>query len=200
MSDMIIADRLNKIRLCLGLGYGLLGMTALLFNIMLSPLTTSIIKGVFPIDTVMATYFLPTAIFYALYHFNLLPEFINRKIALVFTALMAVFIAVLEVRCFWHGPSIRLSKGAEVGELYTYTILMLTATIVTVLLAITRKNPTLRKIGLGLAALTAAKVFLWDTAGMQGLARATVFIILGLTLAGIGWLLQTSQSDEDKTV
>jgi uncharacterized membrane protein len=77
-------------------------------------------------------------------------------------------------------------------------VVLLTATVITVVLAITRKNPSLRKIGLGLAALTAAKVFLWDTAGMQGLARATVFIALGLTLAGIGWLLQVSQVDDDK--
>ena len=33
---------------------------------------------------------------------------------------------------------------------------------------------------------------------MQGLARATVFIALGLTLAGIGWLLQISEDDTQK--
>ncbi len=195
---MIIDDRLTRIRQTLGYGYGALGLGALTLGILMSPLLDSRIKGIFPIDTVMVAYALPTIMAYGLYHFNLLPKFITHKLARGFAAVMAIFVAVQEVRRFWHGPNIRLYKGTEVGELYTYTVILLTATVITVVLAITRKNPQLRKIGLGLAALTAAKVFLWDTAGMQGLARATVFIALGLTLAGIGWLLQVSQVNTHK--
>lgn len=196
---MVIDDRLTRVRQYMGYGYGTLGLGALAVGILLSPLFDSRIKGIFPIDTVMVAYALPALAAYGLYHFNLFPKFITRKIALGFTAFMAGFIAIQEIRHFWHGPNIRLYKGTEVGELYTYTVVLLAATVITVVLAITRKNPNLRKTGLGLAALTAAKVFLWDTAGMQGLARATVFIALGLTLAGIGWLLQMSQDDKDKS-
>jgi uncharacterized membrane protein len=195
---MIIDDRLTRVRQTLGYGYGVLGLGALTLGILLSPLLDSRIKGIFPIDTVMVAYALPTLMAYGLYHFNLFPKFITHKLACCFAANMAVFVMIQEVRRFWHGPNIRLYKGTEVGELYTYTVILLTTTVITVVLAITRKNPQLRKIGLGLAALTAAKVFLWDTAGMQGLARATVFIALGLTLAGIGWLLQVSEDDTQK--
>jgi uncharacterized membrane protein len=194
-----ISDRLVQVRQYLGYGYGILGLGALGLSIIISPLFASNIKGIFPLDTVMAAYALPVLVGYALYHFKLLPDFITRKIALGFAALMAGFIAVMEIRRFWHGSNIRLYKGTEVGELYTYTVILLVATVITVVLALTRKNPFLRKIGLGLAALTAAKVFLWDTAGMQGLARATIVIALGLTLAGIGWLLQTQAIDKDQT-
>ena len=38
--------------------------------------------------------------------------------------------------------------------------------------------------------LTAAKVFLHDLAGVQGVYRAFSFIGLGLVLMGIGWLYQ----------
>jgi uncharacterized membrane protein len=195
---MLIDDRLTRVRLYLGYAYGTLGLGALTLGILLSPLFVSRVKGIFPIDTVMVAYALPVLAAYGLYYFNLLPKFITRKITLGFTAPITGFIAIQEIRRFWHGPNIQLYKGTVVGELYTYTVVLLTATVITVVLAITRKNPSLRKIGLGLAALTAAKVFLWDTAGMQGLTRATVFIALGLTLAGIGWLLQVSQVDEDK--
>ena len=197
---MIIDDRLTRVRLYLGYGYGILGLGALAAAVLLSPLFDSRVKGIFPIDTVMVAYALPALAAYGLYHFKLLPKFITRKIALGFTALMAGFIAIQEIRRFWHGSNIRLYKGTDVGELYTYTVVLLTATVITVILAITRKNPSLRKTGLGLAALTAAKVFLWDTAGMQGLARATVFIALGLTLAGVGWLLQIPQNEDNKDV
>jgi len=196
---MDMDDRLTVVRKYLGYGYAALALGTLATAILISPLMVNDINGIFPIDTVMAAYALPALMAYALYHFDLLSHFITRKIANGFAALMAGFITVMEVRRFWHGTNIRLYKGTEVGELYTYTVILLTATVITVMLAITRKNPSLRKIGLGLAALTAAKVFLWDTAGMQGLARATVFIALGLTLAGIGWLLQVSQVTDNKT-
>jgi uncharacterized membrane protein len=122
--------------------------------------------------------------------------------ALAAVGAMGGFIIVQQIRRFWHGSSIGIHRGTEVGELYTYTVMLLVATVASIVLAITRKDPMLRKIGLGLAAVTAAKVFLWDTAGMQGLARATVFIALGLTLAGVGWLLQAqaaNDKDQDAT-
>jgi uncharacterized membrane protein len=193
---MAIDARLTKLRKYLGYGYSTLALGALALAIILSPLFDGRINGIFPIDTVMVAFALPAIAAYGLYHFKLLPDFITAKIAYGFTGAMAGFIAIMQVRRFWHGSNIRLYKGTEVGELYTYTVVLLVATVITVMLAITRKNPVLRKIGLGLAALTAAKVFLWDTAGMQGLTRATVFIILGLTLAGVGWLLQTSQTGD----
>lgn len=194
-----IQDGLTQIRLCLGYGYGLLGLGALALSIIMSPLLLDKVKGIFPLDTIMVAYALPMVAAYGLYHFKLLPNFITRKIAFGFMGILAGFIAIQEVRRFWHGPVIRLEEGVKLGELYTYTVILLVATLSTVVLAITRDKPHLRKIGLALAALTAAKVFLWDTAGMQGLARASVFIALGLTLAGIGWLLQTPNStDNDK--
>ena len=194
----LIQDGMNKIRTTLAYGYSVLGLGALAIGIMMSPLFFGRIRGIFPMDSVMIAYALPAITAYALYHFKLLPSFITKKIAVIFTAAISAFIAIHEIRRFWHGPSVHLDRGVEVGELYTYTVILLTATVSTIVLAITRKNPILRKIGMALAALTAAKVFLWDTAGMQGLARATVFIALGLTLAGIGWLLQVSQASEDK--
>ncbi len=193
---MVIDDRLTVVRKYLGYGYASLALGALAIAIIISPLIENNIRGIFPVDTVMAAYALPAFVAYGQYYFKLLPVFITEKIANSFTALMAGFITVLEVRRFWHGPNIRLYKGTEVGELYTYTVILLAAAVITVMLAITRKNPSLRRIGLGLTALTAAKVFLWDTADMQGLTRATIFIILGLTLAGVGWLLQTQVNNE----
>jgi uncharacterized membrane protein len=196
---MTISDNLNTVRKYLGFAYAILGLGALAIGAVMSPLLIDKVKGTFPLDTVMIAYALPAFVAYGLYHFKVLPSFITQKIAIGFTSLIGCFVFIQEVRRFWHGPTIHLDRGTEVGELYTYTVIMLIATVTAVALAITRKNPVLRKVGLALAALTAAKVFLWDTAGMQGLARATVFIALGLTLAGVGWLLQISQQKKGDT-
>ncbi len=193
----LIQDGMNKIRIALAYVYSFLGLATFAVGVMMSPLFFGKIRGIFPVDSVMIAYALPAITAYALYHFKLLPNFVTQKIAVIFTSVIGAFITIQEIRRFWHGSRVYLDRGVEVGELYTYTVILLTATVTTIVLAITRKNPILRKVGMGLAALTAAKVFLWDTAGMQGLARATVFIALGLTLAGVGWLLQMSQTPED---
>ncbi|MFK5997883.1 MAG: DUF2339 domain-containing protein [Rhodobacterales bacterium] len=185
-----IPDRLVKLRRYLGYGYGGMGLFALAIGILRAPLFTSEITGTFPLDSVMAAYASPAIAAYLLYRFKLFPGFISRKIALWSVAIIGIFITIQQVRRFWHGPDIKIGRGALEGELYTYTVILLSATVFFVVMALRRKNPYLRKIGLALAAITAAKVFLWDTSGMQGLTRATIVIALGLTLAGIGWLLQ----------
>ncbi|GLQ34506.1 hypothetical protein GCM10007939_07890 [Amylibacter marinus] len=192
---MQIPDRLNKIRNILGWGY--LGISALLMllALIISPLAQGDVNGIFPVDTIMVAYCLPLLIGLILYYFNALAPQIPSKIYKVLAIASGVFIAILEVRHFWHGSNIRLYKGVETGELYTYTVVLLAITITMVVLALQRRDSRLRKLGLGFAALTAAKVFLWDMSGMAGLPRATAFIILGLTLAGIGWLLQGSRFD-----
>ena len=50
--------------------------------------------------------------------------------------------------------------------------------------------------------MAALSVFMWDISELRGLGRATSFIGLGLTLAGLGWLHQTyaiTDDDEDQS-
>ena len=194
-----VANQMVKLRRWLANGYAILGLCALALACLLTPLFGFSTRGYFPLDTVMIAYALPMITLYGLYYLKLLPPLITPKILYSVIGFFTVFITIQEIRRFWHGNRIDLSRGVAVGELYTYTILLLVATVGVIFVALSRKSPVLRKIGLGLAALTAAKVFLFDTAGMQGLARATVFIVLGLTLAGVGWVLQMKTADDKNT-
>jgi uncharacterized membrane protein len=54
--------------------------------------------------------------------------------------------------------------------------------------ALARRNAGLRRLALAVLGATAAKVFLWDAAGLVGLARVSSFLLLGLALAGLAWL------------
>jgi uncharacterized membrane protein len=55
-------------------------------------------------------------------------------------------------------------------------------------LALVRRSETLRRVAMVGVALTVAKVFLVDMAGLAGLVRVASFLGLGLSLAGLAWL------------
>ncbi len=93
----------------------------------------------------------------------------------------------LEIRHFWHGPFI---GGDEVmqGELYSYTVALMLLGAALLYQSIARRSAVLRKIGMGVIAVTIAKVFFIDASGLTGLTRVFSFLGLGLSLAGLAWL------------
>lgn len=96
--------------------------------------------------------------------------------------------AAMAIRHLWQGPDLRIARGIEQGELYAYTFALLAAGAVLLGRALLQARPDLRKLGLVLAGLAAAKAFLIDAAGLDGLLRVGAFLGLGLVLAGLAWL------------
>ncbi len=93
----------------------------------------------------------------------------------------------LEIRRLWQGRDLSV-PGVLDGELYSYTIAMLLASVGVLLLAYSRRSNLLRQIATIGIGLTIAKVFLIDMAGLTGLLRVASFLGLGLSLAALGWL------------
>ncbi|MFN3954387.1 MAG: DUF2339 domain-containing protein [Pararhodobacter sp.] len=96
--------------------------------------------------------------------------------------------AASAIRQLWQGADLRIMRGFEQGELYAYTFALLAAGAVLLARALLSARPDLRKLGLLLAGLAAAKAFLIDAAELDGLLRVGAFLGLGLTLAGLAWL------------
>jgi uncharacterized membrane protein len=162
-----------------------------------TPLFQGKVAGFFPLDSVVLAYVLPAALLYASMHFKLVPYLMPKLHTMIAVIGLGAYALVLEIRHFWHGERIWLSEGVYQNELYTYTIVMLIATVVVFVASVKQNSLLLRRIGLALAAATALKVFLWDISELRGLGRATSFIGLGLTLAGLGWLHQTYAITDD---
>lgn len=93
----------------------------------------------------------------------------------------------LEIRRLWRGTDLSL-PGPSDGELYSYTIALLAAALALLVAAVPRRSLTLRRIAMTGVALTIAKVFLIDMAGLSGLTRVASFVGLGLALTGLAWL------------
>ncbi len=100
--------------------------------------------------------------------------------------LLALY-AALEIRRFWRGDDLSV-YGTTQPELYSYTVALLILGAVLLWQAIAKASPVLRRVAMGVIAVTVAKVFLVDASGLSGLIRVFSFLALGLSLAGLAWL------------
>ncbi|MBJ3764157.1 DUF2339 domain-containing protein [Maribius pontilimi] len=110
-----------------------------------------------------------------------------RIVSCAGAALAVIAWGFLEIRRLWRGPDLS-AFGPSDGELYTYTLAMLAASLAVLAVAVLRRSELLRRIAMIGVALTIAKVFLLDTAGLSGLTRVVSFVGLGLALAGLAWV------------
>lgn len=144
------------------------------------------ILGLPLLDTLLLAYALPGVLF--LLGARHLPGLGRLRAALA--ALGGAFLllwAVLEIRRLWHGSRID-APGVLQGELYSYTVALLAGGAVLLWQAVRLRSELLRRLAMAVLALTVAKVFLWDAAGLSGLVRVLSFFCLGLVLAGMAWL------------
>jgi uncharacterized membrane protein len=114
------------------------------------------------------------------------PRLMTLGLLSVGSALLALYTA-LEIRRFWQGDWLG-APGVTQPELYSYTIALLLLGAALIYQSIASRSATLRRIAMTVIALTIAKVFLIDAAGLTGLTRVFSFLGLGLSLAGLAWL------------
>ncbi len=146
-----------------------------------------LVKGPPVLDTLALAYLVPGAILLAA--FLRLPG-VPRRLGLGFAGVgvaLAALYAGLEIRRFWQGDWLG-APGVMQGELYTYTLALMLLGAGLLYQAIARRSGVLRRVAMGVIALTVAKVFLIDAAGLTGLTRVLSFAGLGLSLAGLAWL------------
>jgi uncharacterized membrane protein len=98
------------------------------------------------------------------------------------------------IRQYWQGPYINLAKGMSNAELYSYSVIWLILSAVTVIFGHLSNQLLIQKVGLGVLAAVIIKVFLIDMANLTGLLKALSFIGLGLSLVGLSWLFQKLRS------
>ena len=112
-----------------------------------------------------------------------------RAIAATAAVSLAVVYLGLEVRTLYHGAI--LTRGVTTdAEQYTYSAVWLVFGVLLLIAGFLLRSQPARLASAAVVALTIAKVFLVDMAGLTGIFRALSFIGLGAVLVGIGWLYQ----------
>lgn len=147
----------------------------------------ALVRGPLILDTLFLAYALPGLIL--LLAAWRLPG-LDRRLKLGFlvagVALAALYVG-LEIRRAWQGDWLGV-PGVVQGELYSYTLAMMVLGAGLLYQAIAKRSGILRRLAMAVIALTVAKVFLLDAAGLTGLTRVVSFAGLGLSLAGLAWL------------
>ena len=95
----------------------------------------------------------------------------------------------LETRHAFQGSVMQESHLSDL-EYYAYSMAWLAYAGALLALGIRFGSRTLRYASLAVLMATVAKVFIGDMAGLAGLYRVASFLLLGLSLVGIGWLYQ----------
>lgn len=145
------------------------------------------IMGPLILDTMVVAYALPALLLLAaVTRLGHLPGWLRTAFRGFGIGLLALYVT-LEIRRFWRGEDLS-APGVTQPELYSYTVAMMITGAALVYQSIARGSPGLRRLGMGVIALTVAKVFLIDASGLTGLIRVVSFLALGLSLAALAWL------------
>lgn len=185
-----LGGRLEKLRLGLVAIYSLLATGYLVRGLVVdNPLTSyaEVVHGWPVLSTLAVGYALPAAILLAVARGMIhLPRKARLALMISGAGLLAFWIAT-EIAHFWRGP-VLYAMPMEQPELYTYTVALLLLGAGLLYQAIARTSDLMRRVAMGVIAVTVAKVFLVDAAGLDGLMRVFSFLALGLSLAALAWL------------
>jgi len=112
-----------------------------------------------------------------------------RTIAAITAVVLALTYLSFQVARVYQGPQLSVEQVGG-AEGYTYSAVWLAFGVVLLVAGIYLRSQPVRLCSAAVVALTVAKVFLLDMAGLTGVWRALSFIGLGLVLVGIGYLYQ----------
>lgn len=177
---------------------GLLALAALLFtalNTVYQPLTNTYVTGAdWPIFNWLAIgWVLPAAILAITAYKGYFSPPINA-VQLYSVAAGAMGLWVLySIRQFWQEGSMMLSQPTTMAEMFSYSFAIILIGVGTTYVGGIKEQLQLQKVGLATLGIAVCKVFLLDTAVLDGIWRAISFLGLGGSLIVIGWLFQRLQ-------
>lgn len=94
------------------------------------------------------------------------------------------------IRQFWQEGEMTLSQPTGMAEMFSYSVALIIAGAVATFFGVRKENSILQKVGLATLGVAVFKVFLLDTATLEGIWRAISFLGLGGSLIALGWLFQ----------
>ena len=189
-----LGANLRRLRIALAAFAAVLATAGLLYSVIgLNPLFQyyedaigARVIGPMVLDTLALSYALPALMLLGAAWRLRFPRPLILGLIAAGAALMTLYLG-LEIRRFWQGDWLG-RPGVTQYELYSYTIALMLIGAALLYQSIAGRSVTLRRIAMTVIAVTIAKVFLIDAAGLTGLTRVFSFLGLGLSLAGLAWL------------
>jgi uncharacterized membrane protein len=156
-----------------------------------NPMLTPVFVGEYPVvNTLFLAYAVPAAFaFFVATRFQRQTPVWPALISAVLGFVLVFAYLSLEVRHAFQGPVMSGYLQTDT-EFYTYSLVWLVYALGLFGLGIATKATLPRYASLAVLLITVLKAFLFDMADLSGLLRVSTFLILGLTLVGIGYLYQ----------
>ncbi|MDA0150343.1 DUF2339 domain-containing protein [Vibrio sp. LaRot3] len=175
--------------------FGLLAVAALLFatlNTVYQPLMNTYVTGAdWPVfNWLTIGWVLPAAILAITAYRGYCSDPI-KAVHLYSVAAAAIGLWVLySIRQFWQDGSMTLAQPTGMAEMFSYSIAIILIGAATTYLGVLKNQALLQKVGLATLGVAVCKVFLLDTAALEGIWRAISFLGLGGSLVALGWIFQ----------
>ncbi len=112
-----------------------------------------------------------------------------KKVAIFITSAGLLIFVSLQIRHLWNG-ALDIDLPFKDAELYTYSIVWLAISVLTILVAASRNEQLFYRAGMALLIVVIGKIFIIDMADLEGLLRVASFMGLGLSLLGMAYLHQ----------
>lgn len=178
-----------------GYCYLLLSIVAVLFfvlNTIYQPLLNSYVTGAdLPLINWLAPgWLLPVLATLAISHYRLYTQPMKSLYLNTFAAIAFGLWVTLSIRQFWQQGSMMLDQPTGMAEMFSYSVALILAGAATTYIGVRRTHNLIQKVGLITLGVAICKVFLLDTATLEGIWRAISFLGLGGSLIALGWLFQ----------
>ena len=169
----------------LGAGFAHFTLYTLLLH---NPLWASQAVGPLPIlNLIPLAYAVPLAAMQVAGRQTSLRDLLSDRTFTIASMSLILLFAASMLRQLFHG-SLLVEPGLSQAEDIARSILAIALAIGFLLWGIRTQQRDWRIGSLVLMLAAVAKVFLWDTQGLEGLIRIASFVALGFSLIGIGWL------------
>ncbi len=169
-----------------------IGVLFLILNTVYQPLLNSYVTGTdLPIINWLAPGWLAPALlvlgisYYKLYTSPIKDLYLN-----VFAAVAFGLWVTFSIRQFWQTGSMMIDQPTSMAEMFSYSVALIIAGAATTYLGVRKAHKLTQKVGLITLGVTVCKVFILDTAALEGIWRAISFLGLGGSLIALGWLFQ----------
>ncbi len=194
------AARSNVVFRFASLGFGVLSFvfTAVGLGFFANPVFTyEPVEGGTFFNALLIAYLLPGLLALVLSRIavNVRPHWYVQGARIATIALVFAWLT-LQTRRFFHDAILRLVdfpfqvKPVTQGEIWTYSAVWLGFGLLLLAYGLWRGSKEARLASAGFVVLSVLKVFFFDLEGLQGIARALSFIVLGVVLMGIGLVYQ----------
>lgn len=175
------------------IGAGLIHLDITLIN---NPFIENHYVGAGVVNWLFLQWLVPAGVLCLFIKFKLLESQYHQVLYSIIAMLTILFING-EIRSLYNDGYIFWTTPLKQAELYSYSIVWLVISTITIFSAQYFANNHLNHAGFIGLALVTLKAFAVDMSHLEGLLRSLSFIGLGLCLVGIGWLFQKVQNKRE---